>query len=415
METSPLPYGPDLERTYLTAGTDYYKPTMSQLAYEQEPTAEVTFTFHNRGEQRLMDHIDPAVLQARLDAIQERGFNEDELTYIAGLRSSDGQPVFSRAFLDHLATTPLPRAEVTVDQDDIAIQATGQWDIVTYWETVVMSEVNELYFEEYVKNQGLDIFAVYNEGDARLSDKIAILQENPDIKIVDFGTRRHFSHRWQRHVLERLLDECPDNVLGTSNVALAKTYGVRPVGTFAHEMPMVYAGLADARGQNIRASHQVFLNDWFDRYGPDLATALTDTFTTDFFFADFTPEQAQAWRGLRHDSGDPIAFGEHALVFYEANGVDPTTKTIVFSDGLDIDEIVKLHNHFKGRVNVIFGWGTTLTNDLGIQPLNIVMKATHADGNPTVKLSDNPGKHTGPADKITQYQEQEFTVDPVSA
>lgn len=405
METSPIAYGPELERSYLTSGLDYYKPTMSQLAYEQEPDAEVTFTLKNRGEQQLVEYIEPDQLQDRLDTIRQRGFNQAELDYMAGLTNSQGQRVFEQSFLDHIAEKPLPHAEVTVEDGDIAVHSTGEWSMVTFWETVVMSEVNELYFENYVTKNGLDIFEVYDEGDKRLSEKIATLQENPDIKIVDFGTRRHFSHRWQRHVVERLVTECPDNMLGTSNVALAGALDIKPIGTFAHEMPMVYAGLADSRGQDIQASHHQFLEDWHDRYGQDLSTALTDTFTTDFFFADFTPEQAQQWRALRHDSGDPVEFGERAIAFYKQHGIDPTTKSIVFSDGLDMEEIVKLHAHFKDQIGVAFGWGTTLTNDLGIQPLNIVMKATKVNNTPTVKLSDNPGKHTGPADKIDQYQQ----------
>lgn len=410
METSPLPYGPELERTYLTAGLDYYKPTMSQLAYEVEPHAEVTFTFKNRGEQRLADYVNPTDLQARFDSIREYGFNDQELSYLASPNTSKGESVFQDSYIEHLRNGQMPSVSVTMEDDDIAIETTGEWSLVSFWETVVMSEVNEMYFEGYVRSQGLDIFEVYNTGDNRLTDKIETLKANPDIKIVDFGTRRHFSHRWQAHVLKRLLAECPDNILGTSNVALALANNIKPIGTFAHEMPMTYAGLADARGEDVKASHNRFLTDWYERYGTDLSTVLTDTFGSDFFFSDFTPEQAAQWRALRHDSGDPVEFGEKALAFYEASGVDAKTKTIVFSDGLDINEIVRLHGIFKDRINVVFGWGTTLTNDLGLKPLNIVMKATHVKDTLTgqeadeVKLSDNPGKHTGPKSKVNEYQ-----------
>ena len=277
-----------------------------------------------------------------------------------------------------------------------------------------MSEVNEEYFEGYLRANNLDPFEVYDEGDRRLSEKIEILKANPDIKFADFGTRRHFSLRWHKHVLDRLKTEVPNNFLGTSNVEMSNGLGMKPIGTFAHEMPMVYAGLADARGENIRASHNKFLQAWFARYGKEGSTALTDTFGTEFFFEDFTVEQAREWNGLRHDSGDPFEFGEKAIAYYEQNGVDPTTKTIVFSDGLDINQIVEIKNYFGDRVNVVFGWGTTLTNDLGIKALNVVMKATHvldveaqveAD---TVKLSDNKGKHTGPLAKVVLYQTVEF-------
>lgn len=416
--------GPLLEGGYITAGLDYYKPTMSQLAHEVEPDAEVTFTFKNRGSQRLMDYVDPTALQQRLDAIRERGWQTAELRYLEELHDSQGMPMFNDHYLDYLATNTIPQVQVQYDQekDDIALETTGPWALATYWETVVMSEVNEAYFESYMTAHGLNPYEIYDEGDRRLSEKIAVLQANPDIKFADFGTRRHFSLRWQQHVVERLLDECPDSIVGTSNVALANKYGIKPIGTFAHEMPMAYAGLADARGgsaEDIRGSHNQMLQDWYDFYGKDLSVALTDTFGSEFFFADFTKEQAEAWRGVRHDSGDPVDFGERLIEFYEGKGIDAGNKTVVFSDGLDIGEIVKLQKHFAGRINVMFGWGTTLTNDMGIKPLNVVMKATHvrlpsgAEAD-TVKLSDNPGKHTGPAWLVDKYANEYFRVGQTS-
>lgn len=400
-----IEHGPLKESNMITAGFDYYKPTMSQLAYEKERDAEVTFTFKNRGDQRLLDYVDPAALQARFDTIIEIGFNNDELAYLASIQNQHGERLFSDDYLEYVGSSRLPEISITEDPEtnDIAIKTTGEFPIVTFWETVVMSEVNEAYFEGFLEKKGINPFDVYAEGDRRLSEKISILKDHPEIKFADFGTRRRFSLRWQRHVLGRLQEECPGNLLGTSNVGFANTLNEKPIGTFAHEMPMVYAGLADGRGQSILASHQKFLDDWYEQYGEELTIALTDTFGSEFFFTDFTPDQAEKWRGLRHDSGDPVDFGEKAIQFYESLGIDPEQKTIVFSDGLDLDEIVRLHEHFAGRVRVVFGWGTTLTNDLGIKPLNIVMKATQVNGVDTVKLSDNPGKHTGPQEKIEEY------------
>lgn len=412
-ENTPLPVA-----DHISAGVDYYKPTMSQLAYEQEPDVEVTFTFHNRGTDRLLDYVNPAALQRRFHELQVRGWSRQELNYLRTLRTSEGHAVFTDAYLAYLQVHTLPDIKVlhAKNSDDLGFETTGPWALATFWETIVMSEVSEAYFEGYLQARGIDPFVVYDEGDRRLSEKIAVLQAHPDIKFADFGTRRRFSLRWQKHVMERLLAECPGNIIGTSNVALAENLGMKPIGTFAHELPMVYAGLADARQENVRVSHGRLLEDWFARYGADYSIALTDTFGTDFFFSDFTPKQSAAWRGVRHDSGNPFAFGERLISFYVANGIDPTAKTVVFSDGLDIDSIVALQQHFSGRINTLYGWGTTLTNDLGIQPLNIVMKATHvrvtedcqeAD---TVKLSDIPGKHTGPADLVRAYQERYFAV-----
>lgn len=408
---SPVLQGPLQEAGFITAGLDYYKPTMSQLAHEAEPDAEVTFTFKNRGEQRLADYVSIAELEQRFETIRRTGWNETELGFLAGLHDSRGERVFSDSYLDYLRVSELPRVDIHMDAetDDIALQTTGPWALASFWETVVMGEVNELYFENYVREHELDLDAVYSEGQRRLDEKIATLQSRPDIKVAEFGTRRHFSLRWQAHVIEQLAGRT-GNMVGTSNVALAQKYGLKPIGTFAHEMPMVYAGLADARGQDIRASHRKFLDDWYARYGEDLSIALTDTYGTDFFFADFTHAQAEAWHGVRHDSGDPFVFGERLIAFYEANGIDPATKTVIFSDGLDIKQIVALQDRFGGRLNVLFGWGTTLTNDLGLTANNVVMKATHVRDTrrqvetDTVKLSDDAGKHTGRAAKVAQYQ-----------
>jgi nicotinate phosphoribosyltransferase len=405
--------GPLLEAGLLSAGLDYYKPTMSQLAHEQEPDAEVTFTLKNRGVQRLLDYVDPNDLAQRFADIRGRGWQASELDYLGGLRNIRDQTVFKTEYITYLQDNPLPPVELTIDSEsnDLAITTTGPWALSTFWETVVMSEINEAYFEGYVRAHNLDPFDVYDEGNRRLDAKIAVLQANPDIKFADFGTRRHFSLRWQQHVIERLLAETPDSIVGTSNVALANKYSIKPIGTFAHELPMTYAGAADARGERVRDSHPRMLNDWYTRYGEDLSVALTDTFGSDYFFDSFMGEQARDWRGVRHDSGDPVAFGERLIAFYQARGIDPTTKIIVFSDGLDIDQILRLHDHFKGRINHLFGWGTTLTNDLGIKPLSIVMKATHVrlvDGREAnqVKLSDNPEKHTGPEALVRQYQKE---------
>ncbi len=405
---APLPEGETLSR-----GTDFYKPTMSQYHYEQHPDAVVTFTFKNRADQDLTEYVDPEALSDRLEALRQRHWTTDELDFLAEQRRNDGDTLFTPDFIDYLAANQLPPVTVRRDEDlnDLAIQTVGEAPLVTFWETIVMSEVNEMYFENYLVAHDINPEDVYEEGDRRLSEKIAILQAHPDILFSDFGTRRHFSLRWHKHVVERLLAECPDNFVGTSNVALARTLDVKPIGTFAHEMPMIEAGIAEATGTDIRQSHGKFLNGWNELYGDNLDIALTDTFTSEFFFSDFTQEQAEEWGRLRHDSADPFEFGERAIAFYEERGIDPLEKTIVFSDGLDIETIVQLQQHFKGRINTVYGWGTTLTNDLGIKPLNIVMKATHVHvpdigrGADLVKLSDVAGKHTGPKQNIQRYQQ----------
>lgn len=391
---------------HLTDGLDFYKLTMGQLALERYPDAEVTFTLKNRaGNFPLGDYIDPAELTSRFNEIIAQGFSSEELTYLAGLTASNGEGRFDKQYLDFLSTLTLTDINVSLDEttNDIAISAKGPWANVSLWETIVMSEVNELYYKGLIAREGLDIQDIYKEGDRRLDEKIAILKSRPDIKFSDFGTRRRFSAEWHEHVISRLAREVPENFIGTSNPWFAHKYNLTPIGTYAHEMPMVYAALADQQGRNPLDGHKDMMVDWFGRYNIDLSIALTDTFTSDFFFADFTPEQAAAWRGLRHDSGDPYEFGDRAIQFFKENNVDPTSKTLIFSDGLDIETIVSLADYFKGRVNVIFGWGTTLTNDLGLRPNNFVMKATSVNSIETVKLSDNIGKHTGTPAQVMRY------------
>jgi nicotinate phosphoribosyltransferase len=181
-------------------------------------------------------------------------------------------------------------------------------------------------------------------------------------------------------------------------------HGLMPMGTSAHEMFMVLAGLSDQSDDAIRNSHQDFLNLWWDQYGYGLSIALTDTFGSEFFFKDMTSWQAAQWKGLRHDSGNPYVFGENTINFYKSKGVDPKEKMIVFSDGLDVDKIVHLADFFNGKIKTSFGWGTNLTNDLGLGALSLVVKPVAANGVPLVKLSDNLAKAMGDPATVERYK-----------
>lgn len=388
----------------LTQGIDYYKPTMSQLEYTHYPNAEVTFTLDNRADALLSEHVSAEELQDRLDGLQQRSWQPEEIEYLASLTAQDGGPRFGEAYLHYIATHPLPDVSVGYDErGDLAVETTGIWPMVTFWETVVMSEITELYYNNKLASEGISLKDVYLEGNRRLDEKISMLNQRPDIQLADFGTRRRFSWDWHRHVVERLATECPDNFIGTSNVFLANQLGLPPIGTFAHELPMVYAALADSRGDNPLSGHGEMLRDWDSLYRGELSIALTDTFTSDFFFADFDPELARSWQGLRHDSADPIQFGESAIKFYEQLDIDPASKTTVFSDGLNIPKAISIADHFDNKFININGIGGGLTNDLGISAVNIVMKATDVNGTGTVKLSDVETKHTGSPEDIARY------------
>lgn len=389
---------------HLSDQLDLYKPTMSAFQSEHHPEAQVTFSLNNRTEVPLGEYNVLAALTSRLEVVRQ-GFKPEEIDYFTELKDSAGNPLFTANNIEFFRNLTLPPVFVRPkDNGDLHIESTGNWAEVSLWETVILSELNETYFAAQFE-EDKQLQAALDEGDRRLTEKIQILNKRPDIKITDFGTRRRFSRAWHEHVVERLATEAPDNLVGTSNVWFARKFGLKPIGTYAHEMPMVYAGLSDQTPHGLRQSHGEFMDQWYSRYGFDLSIALTDTFGSDFFFEDFTEEQAQAWRGLRHDSGDPFVFAKQAIDFYQKRGIDPSTKQLIFSDGLDIETIVSLQDSFAEQIQIGFGWGTNLTNDLGEKALSIVMKAVNVNGIPTVKLSDNLAKAMGPTEYVDRYRQ----------
>jgi nicotinate phosphoribosyltransferase len=201
-----------------------------------------------------------------------------------------------------------------------------------------------------------------------------------------------------------LAEELPSQFLGTSSTESALLHGLVPMGTSAHELTMVMSGIMHDSDDLIRASHNRVLQDWWDLYGWGLSVAVTDTYGSEFFFRDMDAKQARAWKGLRHDSGDPFEFGEKAIRFYEGHGIDPREKLLIFSDGLELPTILALSRRFHGRIKLSYGWGTNLTNDLGFEPISIVVKAVEANGHRTVKLSDNLAKATGSREDIERFK-----------
>ena len=390
---------------HLSQGLDYYKATMGQLEYEKHPDVSVTFSLINRSANQLSEFVEARQLKETLAELQN-GWSADEIAYLASIESQNGEKQFTEEYLDFLADHSLPPIDIERDDNgELSLHTTGPWPLVTFWETVAMSAVNELYFANKLSSEGRTLDDLYAEGDRRLDEKIALLKTRPDIRFSDFGTRRRFSYNWQHHVLERLATELPNNFIGTSNIYLSYELDLAPIGTFAHEMPMVYAAIEDRAGNNPLLGHSVMMRDWQDRYPETLSTALTDTFTSDFFLTDTPPEMMKKWKAFRHDSGDPFDFGDKLISTLSRAGIDPMEKTIVFSDGLDIETIIMLADYFKDRVNLMFGWGTTLTNDLGLPANNFVMKATAVEDVSTVKLSDVATKHTGSPRTVERYEQ----------
>ncbi|MBI4142278.1 nicotinate phosphoribosyltransferase [Candidatus Uhrbacteria bacterium] len=378
---------------------DFYKLTMLQFIWRRHRDVPVTFTFKNRtADVQLAQFVRLEDLTRELNHVSGLRITDEELAYLASLKT------FDHEFLSWLAAPgllPMTLGRVGAAQDgQLRIEVSGPWSQVTLWETIVLAIVNELYYRA-ITPTGVDAYvAPAAVGTRRLDEKVAILRQRRGIKVIEFGTRRRYSNANQRYVLERLKDEVPANLLGTSNVLLAKELGLKPIGTFAHELDMVYSGIYRDR---LYKSHRLMLRDWWEEYGGPLSIALTDTYTSDFFFEDFTAEQAWVWRGFRQDSGDPFAFAGQAIAFYRRHGVDPMTKTIIFSDGLDVEKIVRLASACDGLVGCSFGWGTDLTNDVGFRPLSLVMKVTAAAGHGTVKLSDNLAKAQGSPEDIALF------------
>lgn len=389
---------------------DFYKLTMAQLAWRRHPDVPVRYGLTNRTKGvALAETVAEEDLRREIDHVRSLRFAEEELAY---LYESPFVPkgTFSEPFLGFLAGLTLPEVEIQRIGGGYRIETEAAWPEAMCWETVLLAIVNELHYRALRDRDGVQrgtdrYEEFWREGSAKLKAKIARLQEAaPDAKIIEFGTRRRFEAGWQGAVVQALMDGLPTQLLGTSNVHLARTLGIRPIGTFAHELYMAYAGIDGATDDGLLGSHNRVMRDWWDQYGEPLSIALTDTFGTGFFFRDMSREQAAAWRGLRQDSGDPEDFGERAIAFYRGHGVDPTAKTVVFSDGLDVETIVRLQSRFRGRIGTAYGWGTNLTNDLGYAPLSLVVKAIRSCGRPTVKLSDNPAKATGPADEVERYK-----------
>ena len=386
--------------------TDFYKFTMGQVVFRKFRDVRVKFSFKNRTNAvPLAKFIKEDDLRRELSHVQVLGLNSTEYKYLRRIYEYS-ERMFSDDFLQFLRDLRLPPYNLTYKNGELELEFEGPWSSVIYWEVPALAIINELYYRSQIEQLSkFERKTVEATGIVRLAEKIRILRNRPEITFTDFGTRRRFSGEWHEQVIEALSQELPDSQFrGTSNVYLAMKCALVPMGTSAHEMFMVMSGIMHGNENDIRRSHNEMLKTWWEQYGLGLSIALTDTYGSDFFFRDFTLEQAKNWRGLRQDSGDPISFGEKAIRFYQSHGIDPQEKLIVFSDGLDIETMIKIHEHFKGRVKNTFGWGTNLTNDLGLKPLSLVIKATEANGHGLVKLSDNSAKAIGKPENIERFK-----------
>jgi nicotinate phosphoribosyltransferase len=402
---------------------DFYKFTMGQLIWRKYRDVQVTFSLTNRTAQaRLGRVIDVAELREHLDHVRALMFTTSELDYLRRTNAYQDR-MFAAGYLEYLRQLRLPECEVSSRGDDLAVECSGPWSEVTCWETIVLSIVNELYYRTLLRRlPRFERQAIFAEGARRLRDKVRTLRDRPDIVFSDFGTRRRFAGSWQHFVVETLRDELNGGgaqgpFLGTSNTFAAMTAGVAPMGTSAHELPMVLAGLLDPGDADpawLAAAQRQVLDDWWEQYGWGLSIFLPDTFGTDFFFTVATVDDLRSWKGFRWDSGSLDDFGELVIFKYEEAGVDPRTKLLVPSDALDLPVILDAQDRFGSQIRLSYGWGTGLTNDLldnvmmdgaWFGPMSLVMKATRANGRGLVKLSDNPAKALGAPADVERYKQ----------
>ncbi|WP_216937655.1 nicotinate phosphoribosyltransferase [Acinetobacter sp. BY484] len=387
--------------------TDLYKFTMLQVVLHQFPQTHSVYHFRCRN---LEDTVYPLThilddLNHQLNLLCQLKFKEGELQYLRSLR------FIKSDFVDYLELFQLKRRFIKA-----GIDSQGRLDIVVegpmvqamMFEIFVLSIVNELYFSRIRTPE------VLAEGERRLKAKIELLKQydaaqnpnDPPFLVSDFGTRRRYSFEWQKHVVEEFHKAAPHVFRGTSNVLLAKELGLTPIGTMAHEFLQAFQAL-DVRLRNFQKSA---LETWVQEYRGDLGIALTDVVGMDAFLRDFDLYFAKLFDGLRHDSGDPYAWGDKAYAHYKKLKIDSKTKMLTFSDGLDLEKAWKLHQYFKDRFQVSFGIGTNLTNDMGQTPLNIVLKLVECNRQSVAKISDSPGKTMTDNDTFLAYLRQVFEI-----
>ena len=391
---------------------DFYKLLMCQSVFRNKPDAQVRFSLINRAQDvPLAKLIDEGELREQLDHIRSLSLTRGESTYLRGNTFYGKRQMFRPDFMEWFENLRLPPYELTRVGDQYELTFEGSWPEVMLWEIPALAVLMELRSRAVLGKMGkFELQVLYARATTKLWEKIERLRTAPGLKLADFGTRRRHSYLWQDWCVQAMLEGLgPDAFIGTSNVHIAMRRDIEAIGTNAHELPMVYSALAQTDEALARAPYDV-LSDWHDEHDGNLRIILPDTYGTKGFL-ERAPDWLAGWTGIRIDSGDPTTAAETAINWWKSRGEDPTKKLVIFSDGLDVDKILELHNQFSGRVRPSFGWGTLMTNDFrgltsgdALAPFSMVCKAVSANGSPTVKLSDNPRKAMGPQAEIERYK-----------
>jgi nicotinate phosphoribosyltransferase len=394
--------------------TDFYKLLMLQFIWKNFPAVHVTSEVVNRTARvRLADEVDAPALIAQMEHLRGLRFRRSELIWLAGNTFYGTRQIFEPAFLAWLEYDfRLSDYTVAEQEGQLTLRFTGLWTEVTLWEVYALALVSEMRTRAALARLNeMELDVLYARAKTRLWQKIERLRTTPEVSISEFGTRRRHSFLWQEYVVETMRATLGDSMAGSSNTFLAYKHDLEAMGTNAHELPMAMAALANDDTALHAAQYRV-LELWQQSYGGELLILLPDTFGTTQFL-DGAPEWVADWTGQRVDSKDPIVAGDEYIRWLEAHGRDPRKKRLIASDGLDVEEILKLHQYFHGRIRFSAGWGTLLTNDFrgchprgerDFDPISLVCKLMTVEGRPAVKLSDNPRKSTGPAAQIARYR-----------
>jgi nicotinate phosphoribosyltransferase len=384
--------------------TDVYKIYMLYMIWKFFPNLHVRFAFKNRTTSvRLADEVDFDALKDQIRAASQLRFEERDIAHIRSWKK------FPEEFLQALLQLRLPEISLEKGRDgQLLIIAIGLWFAVTLWELIVLPIVSEMRTRFVIGEQPSDHQRVIRSGEARLLAKLPVLRELLPLKLSLFDLRRRASGDWERHTTEMLLNEIPELISGTSNVWLARELGLNSDGTNAHELPMAITALRSHEGPDaMRDAQYEVLRKWQSLYGYDSLIMLGDTFGDEQFFQGLGENFFRDWRGSRHDSGDPYAYGEARILDYNRLGIDPTRKVIIYSDALTPEVMLGIKRKLFERIGLAYGWGTNKSHDLGVPclgPLSSVMKLDEAAGQPAVKLSANIAKATGDRRTIEYYK-----------
>jgi nicotinate phosphoribosyltransferase len=394
--------------------TDFYKLLMLQFIWKNFPAVHVTSEVTNRtGSVRLADQIPMAMLAEQMEHVRGLRFRRSEIIWLAGNTFYGTRSIFEPAFLEWLENEfRLSDYTITENDGQLVIRFEGLWSEVTMWEVYGLALVSEMKTRVALSDlTELELDVLYARAKTKLWEKMERLREVPEVRISEFGTRRRHSFLWQEYVVQVMRVGLGASLSGTSNTFLAYKHDLEAMGTNAHELPMAMAALAHG-DEALHESQYEVLALWQKSYGGELLIMLPDTFGTTQFL-EGAPDWVADWTGQRCDSKDPFVAGDEYIAWLLRRGRDARRKRLIASDGLDVDEILRLHAYFHGRIRFSAGWGTLLTNDFRgchprgettLDPISLVCKLMTVNGRPAVKLSDNARKATGPPSEVERYR-----------